>query len=61
MALRIKSHWHNEEQDRSLDEIAGAIAFIAWKIALNKTINLHGEDFVYGNDEQRWTSGNGES
>ncbi len=53
MALRIKSHWHNEEQDRSLDEIAGAIAFIAWKIALDKAINLHGEDFVYGNDEQR--------
>ena len=53
MALRIKSHWHNDKNDRSLEDIAGAIAFIAWKIALDKAVNLHGEDFVYDNDEQR--------
>lgn len=53
MALRIKSHWHNQDSDKSLEEIAGAIAFIAWKVALDKAINLHGEDFVYESDEQR--------
>ena len=53
MALRIKSHWHDDDAERSLEEIAGAIAFIAWKIALNKAINLHGEDFVYESDQQR--------
>jgi hypothetical protein len=36
-----------------LEEIAGAIAFIAWKIALDKAINLHGENFVYHSDRQR--------
>jgi hypothetical protein len=36
-----------------LEEIAGAIAFISWKIALDKAINLHGENFVYESDRQR--------
>jgi hypothetical protein len=53
MALRIKSHWHNEGAERSLDDIAGAIAFIAWRIAKDKAINLHGERFVYENDRLR--------
>jgi len=52
MALRIKSHWHGEGE-RSTEEMAGAIAFIAWRIAMDKAINLHGEDFVYESDEQR--------
>ena len=54
MALRIKTHWHDEDAERSLDEIGGAIAFNAWRIAKEKAINLHGEDFVYDNDEQRF-------
>ncbi len=52
MALRIKSRWHGEGE-RSLDEIAGALAFIAWRLAQDKAINLHGEDFVYESDRQR--------
>jgi hypothetical protein len=53
VAVRIKAHWHNDEVERSLDEIAGAIAFIAWRLATDKAINLHGEDFVYADDAQR--------
>lgn len=53
MALRIKSRWHDDAAERSLDEIAGAIAFIAWRIAKDKAINLHGQDFVYDDDAQR--------
>ena len=53
MALRIKSRWHNDDADRSLDEIAGAIAFISWRLAKDKAINLHGQDFVYEDDKQR--------
>lgn len=53
MAIRIKSQWHNEDTDRSPDEIGGAIAFIAWRIALDKAITLHGENYVYHNDQQR--------
>ncbi|WP_295403238.1 hypothetical protein [uncultured Thiocystis sp.] len=53
MALRIKSHWQDEERQRSLPEIASALAFIAWRIAMEKAINLHCERFVYASDEQR--------
>jgi len=53
MALRIKSRWHDDDAERSLDEIAGALAFISWRIAKDKAINLHGEDFIYETDEQR--------
>ena len=41
------------EVERSLDEIAGALAFIAWRLATDKAITLHGEDFVYADDVQR--------
>ncbi|RTZ72930.1 MAG: hypothetical protein DSZ00_07310 [Gammaproteobacteria bacterium] len=52
MALRIKSRWHGEGE-HSLTEVAGALAFIAWRLAQDKAINLHGEDFIYENDRQR--------
>ncbi len=54
MALRIKSRWHDDDTERSLDEIAGALAFISWRIAKEKAINLHGQDYVYDSDEQRF-------
>ncbi|MGB5450944.1 MAG: hypothetical protein WBM59_17140 [Sedimenticolaceae bacterium] len=54
MALRIKSHWHDDDAERSLDEIAGALAFISWRVAKDRAINLHGQDFVYETDEQRF-------
>jgi hypothetical protein len=54
VALRIKSHWHDDGTERSLDEIAGALAFISWRIAKDKAINLHGQDFVYESDRQRF-------
>jgi hypothetical protein len=53
VALRIKSHWWDEEQERSIPEIAGALAFIAWRIAVEKAVNLHCERFVYEDDRQR--------
>jgi hypothetical protein len=53
LAIRIKSQWHDEDASRSPEEIGGAIAFIAWRIALDKAITLHGEHFIYHSDEQR--------
>jgi len=53
VALRIKAKWHSEDVERSLDEIAGALAFISWRLAADKAITLHGEDFVYETDRQR--------
>jgi hypothetical protein len=53
VALRIKSRWWDEDAERSLPEIAGALAFIAWRVAMEKAINLHCERFVYESDRQR--------
>jgi len=53
VAVRLKSQWHNENTTRSLDEIAGALAFNAWKLSMDKAINLHGKHFVYTSDRQR--------
>ncbi len=55
MALRIKSHWHDDDAERSLEEIAGALAFISWRIAKDRAINLHGQDYIYESDEQRFS------
>jgi hypothetical protein len=54
VALRIKSHWHDDDAERSLDEIASALAYISWRMAKDKAINLHGQDYVYESDEQRF-------
>jgi hypothetical protein len=57
MALRIKTKWHDsgspDQQPKTLEDNAGALAFIAWKIALDRAKNLHGEDYVYHSDGQR--------
>ncbi|MES9902516.1 MAG: hypothetical protein ABW168_07520 [Sedimenticola sp.] len=53
MALRLKTHWHKEGAERSLEEIAGAIAFNSWRIAMDRAISLHGENFIYRDDVQR--------
>ncbi len=53
MGLRIKSQWYNEDSERSIEEIAGALAFNSWKIAVDRAIRLHGEKFIYQSDRQR--------
>lgn len=53
MALRLKSQWHNDDIDRPLNEVAGALAFNIWRIALDKAISLHCQRFLYQSDAQR--------
>ncbi len=53
MTLRIKTHWHDDDARRSPEETASVLAFIAWRIAMDKAINLHGEHFIYDSDRQR--------
>ena len=33
--MRIKSHWFRSDRPRTPEEIAGAAAFIAWRVAQN--------------------------
>lgn len=53
MAIHIKNRWHNDNTEHSVSEIASALAFNAWRIAKDKSINLHSEHFIYHNDQQR--------
>ncbi len=53
MAIRIRNQWHKEDRERSTDEVAGAIAFNSWKLAMDKAFNLQSENFRYHSGEQQ--------
>jgi hypothetical protein len=57
LALRIKSRWTEKAKEKFSDDLvkenAQALAFIYWRLALDRAINLHGEDYIYDSDEQR--------
>lgn len=53
MALRLKTRWHQDEGERSTEDVASALAFIGWRLAVDKAIQLHGARFHYDSDAQR--------
>lgn len=57
MAIRIKSTWHqsgrNRPSSKTLEENAGAMAFITWRLSLEGAKKLHGEGFHYLSDRER--------
>ena len=57
MAIRIKSTWHqsdrNKPADKTLENNAQALAFIAWRLALEHAKQLHREGFDYLSDRER--------
>ncbi len=50
--LRTK-WWGGKDKIRTASEQGGALAFIAWRVAHETAITLHGEDYVYRDDGQR--------
>ncbi len=50
--LRTK-WWSGKGKIRTASEQGGALAFIAWRVAYETAITLHGEDYVYRDDGQR--------
>lgn len=57
MAIRIKNRWHQSARNRptrkTLEDHAGALAFIAWRLALEHAKELHREGFDYASDRER--------
>ena len=57
MAIRIKSSWHESDRNKptgkTLEDNAGALAFIAWRLSLESAKNLHSEGFEYRSDKER--------
>lgn len=51
--MRIKSRWSKKGKTHSIEEIAGAVAFIVWRIATNSLLSLENNDFQTDTHEQR--------
>ncbi|MBD3620129.1 MAG: hypothetical protein HUJ28_11725 [Chromatiales bacterium] len=51
--MRIKSRWNVKDKEHSIEEIAGALAFIAWRIAQNLVLRMENEDFQTDTQKQR--------
>ncbi|HHJ15964.1 MAG TPA: hypothetical protein ENJ80_04625 [Gammaproteobacteria bacterium] len=51
--MRIRSHWNKKGKERSLEETAGALAFIQWRIAGNALLDLENEGFQTDTQLQR--------
>jgi hypothetical protein len=51
--VRIKTRWNDTKKERSLEEIAGALAFIEWRIAGQALLNLENEGFQTDTQQQR--------
>lgn len=51
--MRIRSHWNDKKKKRSLEEVAGALAFIEWRIAAKALLNLENEGFQTDTQLQR--------
>ncbi len=43
--MRVKSRWFRKEREKSPQEIAGAMAFILWKLAQNAVKSMRRADF----------------
>ncbi len=50
---RIRTAWKSHDRTIPISELANALSAICWRIALYAAKNLHQQDFVYVNDEQR--------
>jgi hypothetical protein len=57
VAIRIKDKWHRSQRNRpsakSLQDSAGALAFIGWRVALDRAQDLNREGFRYDSDIER--------
>lgn len=53
MATRIRDRWRNTGQPVPLEENAKALAYVCWQLALTSARNLHAEDYIYDDDQQR--------
>ena len=51
--MRIKTRWNDRKKQRSLEEIAGALAFTEWRIAGKALLNLENEGFQTDTQKQR--------
>lgn len=51
--MRTKSRWYKKGKTHTVEEIAGAVAFIVWRIAGNSLLSLENNDFQTDTYKQR--------
>jgi hypothetical protein len=51
--VRIKSKWHNKSKAKSVEEIAGALGFITWRIAANAVNKMYTSGFDFTSNKQQ--------
>ena len=51
--MRIRDRWPAREHSVSIEENAGALAYVCWQVALDGTKQLHAQKFDYHDDAQR--------
>jgi len=51
--MRVTTRWHNDKVARSLEEVAGAMAFSLWKIAVNTVNKMYNAGFNYRSNVQQ--------
>ncbi|HFD87953.1 MAG TPA: hypothetical protein ENJ35_09800 [Gammaproteobacteria bacterium] len=53
MAIRLKTKWHKKEKERTVEEVASALAFSIWRIGMEGVLHLENEDFETETNSQR--------
>ncbi len=51
--MRIKAKWHKKGKERSLEELASALAFTTWRIGMQGVLHLENEGFQTDTQSQR--------
>lgn len=51
--MRVRSKWSRKDKTHSAEEIGGALAFIAWRIATNAVLNMENHDYETSTQQQR--------
>ena len=51
--MRIRTKWNEKNRDRTPEEIAGVVAFIAWRISAQAVLDLENNDFQTDTQVQR--------
>lgn len=50
--MRVKSQWHNKKREKSIEEIAGVVAFNGWRIAQDTVNKMYSDGFNFRSNEQ---------
>ncbi len=51
--MQIKSRWNKRAQEQSIEDIAGALGFISWKIATNGVLELENKGYQTDSNAHR--------